>query len=280
MAGTNPKATIDKKGMNNTVSKGSVQMQATNGMISKASADGESRDWLADLFDAGLPSTNDIISRVDGTIHDAQNSSTSLVKAQIDLLSLDSAGQYDCGEVLEPEPMIRSRLSAAAPPFVVPGARKSVGVRVTNEAGEEVDLAQLAAAKRGVPKKDVPAVMARPEDAVRRLAMAEYKDAGLVRCAAFLKAELLAHKGEWETPGDQPGMWSPYRTLRLFIVALHDKFPPSGEAPYNPGVAGWVRDVIAAIDMVCYMDIVETQSSRAVEMLTRALSERNSAKKN
>jgi hypothetical protein len=127
--------------------------------------------------------------------------------------------------------------------------RRRAVVRVTNDAGEVVDLSNLAqraeavtaaaaatatatatatAKKSGVAAPFGPRPHSRhvltPDDAIARLAT-DLKNANVAICGAFLQRELLAHQSEWEADESAGtsvvAAWPLTQTMKRFIAALH-----------------------------------------------------------
>ncbi|KAI3337093.1 hypothetical protein HD806DRAFT_528672 [Xylariaceae sp. AK1471] len=233
------------------------------------------------------------------------------VREQIDLLCTEDPDSAACVPALEPVPApsvvavaapgpsipvpVRSSSSvvnpsrmgpqpsaAASKENVAPVVRRRTGVRVTDQAGKEVNLADFApgaAAKKPSTAAAAPALpvgprcVETPDDALACLET-YLKGAGIASCGAFLQHELMAHQGQWVTDKNAgssvAAAWPLVGTVKRFIAALHDKFPPKGDAECHELVRAWVRDVTVAVDAV---QLAAAQRKRADGLLKKTLEE-------
>jgi hypothetical protein len=127
---------------------------------------------------------------------------------------------------------------------------KRVAVRITNQAGEDVNLAELAAVSaKAAPANAIRLANPQPVGRYRRVASVpaagpmghpsfetphrvlayletNMKDSTVAECGAFIKKELLTHQKNWGVEGCKGApTWLLRKTLKAFIVALHSVYP-------------------------------------------------------
>ncbi|KAI8635082.1 hypothetical protein F5Y19DRAFT_470131 [Xylariaceae sp. FL1651] len=174
----------------------------------------------------------------------------------------------------KPKPM-GQRTSAAervAKPQPVSKKPETTTKGCTKAASTVVAIATTTTIELGFPKSTAtagPAHAQTPGDALARLAF-DLKDADFAVCAAFLKNELLSHAAEPTGPEANSSDWPPQETMKRFIAALHDKFPPRGDAVCDEKLSAWVFEVTVAVDE---LRLAQSRRRRADALISLALGE-------